>query len=114
MIHWLSSLFATSEVKRVSPIDARRRQEGGALLIDVRELDEWKDGHAPNARHIPLGQLSQHLPSLPREREILFICRSGNRSSRATARAEAAGLTATNVAGGMNAWASAGLPIKRG
>lgn len=114
MMSWLSNLFGAPAVPRISPIDALQRQREGALLIDVREPEEWQSGHAPNAQHLPLGQLTQQLSSLPRGREILFICRSGNRSGRATAYARAAGLIATNISGGMHAWVAAGLPVQRG
>ena len=84
------------------------------MLIDVREDFEYRDGHAPGAKLIPLGKLSQQLPKLPKDREILFICRSGNRSGVATNLARRPGFTkALNVRGGMIAWARAGLPIKR-
>lgn len=113
-MRWLSNLLGGPAVPQISPRDVPQRQQEGVLLVDVREPHEWQSGHAPNAKHIPLGQLSQHLPTLPRERELLFICRSGNRSGQATALARSAGLPATNVSGGMIAWTSAGLPVQRG
>ena len=97
----------------MDPAEARKRQRGGALLIDVREPDEWRAGHAAGARHVPLGRLAGELGKLSADREILFICRSGNRSGTATGMAQRAGLTATNVAGGTIAWARAGLPVER-
>jgi rhodanese-related sulfurtransferase len=98
----------------ITPAEARKRQETGALLIDVRESDEWRAGHAPSARHIPLGQLAGHLARLPKDREILFVCASGGRSGAATSLARRAGLEkALNVRGGMLAWARAGLPTIR-
>lgn len=111
---WLKNLLGGPAAPQISAHEVPQRQKEGALLVDVRELHEWRSGHAPNAKHIPLGQLSQHLSALPREREILFICRSGNRSGQATALARSAGLPATNVSGGMIAWSAAGLPVQRG
>ena len=111
-MNWLSNLIKPTTAE-VLPVEARQRQGAGAVLIDVREPEEWRGGHAPGAKLISLGQLAGKLPSLPRDREILFICRSGNRSGRATAAARAAGLNASNVAGGMNAWVQAKLPIER-
>jgi rhodanese-related sulfurtransferase len=99
----------------VDVAEARRRQEAGALLIDVREPDEWTSGHASGAQHIPLGQLGRHLGKIPRDREVLFICRSGRRSATATAEARRVGLSnALNVRGGTLAWVQAGLPVERG
>ena len=99
----------------VDPSEARRRQLAGALLIDVREPEEWADGHVPGARHIPLGRLPRRLADLPRDREVLFICRSGNRSSAATAAARQGGIAnAMNVRGGMRSWVQTGLPVERG
>lgn len=108
---WLKKMLRP-DIDEIDPAEAKRRQEVGAILIDVREPYEWSAGHAIGARHIPLGKLEQHLASLPRDREVLFICRSGNRSATATLRARRAGLTkAANVRGGLIAWMRDRLPI---
>jgi rhodanese-related sulfurtransferase len=83
----------------------------GAWLLDVREPDEWAAGHAPGARHIPLGQLVARSGEVPQDQDIYVICRSGGRSARATQALAGAGWTAINVAGGMNDWAAAGRPM---
>ncbi len=80
-------------------------------LLDVREPDEWVAGHAPTATHIPLGELGRRTDELPADDEIYVICRSGNRSGRATEALNQAGWTAINVAGGMQDWAAAGRPM---
>ena len=98
----------------LTPTEAHARGRDGAVLLDVREADEWQSGHAAGAKHIPIGQLGARLSGLPRDREIVTICRSGNRSSRAAAELRRAGFTdVRNMAGGMIAWARAGLPIQR-
>ena len=92
-------------------------QSQGALLIDVREPDEYAQGHAPGSTLIPLGQLQKRLLELSarKDKPIALICRSGNRSGVAQKILEKAGFTRTvNVAGGMNAWARAGLPMVMG
>ena len=114
----LSRLLGTSESKPASlAVDVReasRRQADGALLIDVRQPDEWNAGHAPNARLIPLGSLASRLAEIPRDREVLLICRSGNRSGTAQRQLLQAGYEHVyNVTGGMNAWTSAGLSVQR-
>jgi len=83
----------------------------GAWLLDVRESDEWAAGHAPQASHIPLGELRARTAELPYDREIYVICRSGHRSAYATQALNAGGWRAVNVAGGMHDWAAAGRPM---
>ena len=83
----------------------------GALLLDVREPSEWQAGHAPQARHLRLSQLEKHLGDLPTDRPIVTVCRSGRRSGIAANTLTRHGYQATNLTGGMNAWAAAGLPV---
>lgn len=85
---------------------------GDAVLLDVREHDEWREGHAPDAVHIPLGELAQRFTELPTGRRIVAVCRSGNRSSRATESLRRAGLQVENLEGGMKAWQKVGLPLE--
>lgn len=86
-------------------------EAGGALLIDVRTRQEWKQGHAPAARHISLASLAQQMARIPNDRTVLVICQSGTRSARAVASLRRAGYEARNVKGGMDAWLRAGLPV---
>ena len=83
----------------------------GAVLLDVRESPEWQAGHAPQARHLVLSQLQDHLGELPTDRPIITVCRSGRRSAIAANLLTRHGYQATNLSGGMNAWATAGLPV---
>lgn len=82
-----------------------------AWLLDVREDDEWAAGHAPDARHIPLGQLGSRAAEIPQGVDVYVICRSGHRSARATEALNGAGWQAVNVAGGMQDWAASGRPM---
>lgn len=82
-----------------------------AWLLDVREDDEWAAGHAPAARHIPLGELGARAAEVPQDELIYVICRSGHRSGQAAQALAGAGWRAVNVAGGMQQWAAAGLPM---
>lgn len=82
---------------------------GGAALLDVREGYEWEAGHAPAAIHLPMGELA--LDALPTGRPLLVVCHVGGRSSVATDALVRAGVDAVNVAGGMEAWRQAGLPV---
>jgi len=116
----LSRLFgapaseSASAPRAVEVQEARRRQATGALLIDVRQREEWQQGHAPRAILIPLGSLGSRLDEVPRDREVLLNCRSGNRSGSAQRQLMQLGYERVfNVSGGMNAWARVGLPVER-
>ena len=91
--------------------EAQQALEDGAVLVDVREPGEWSAGHAADAIHIPLAQLTEHLAELPADREIITVCRSGRRSATAATLLNRHGLRATNLGGGMTDWVAAGLPI---
>ncbi|HET9188711.1 MAG TPA: rhodanese-like domain-containing protein [Acidothermaceae bacterium] len=97
--------------EKVSAAEAAALVEQGAILLDVREPHEWQAGHAPKARHVPLGQLPQRAREIPNGRPILTICRSGARSARAAAMLASDGRQVSNVSGGMHAWARADLPV---
>lgn len=83
----------------------------GGWLLDVREPYEWVAGHAPAARHIPMGYLAPRSDEIPRDEVVYVICRSGNRSASVTRALNGAGWQAVNVAGGMRDWATAGRPM---
>jgi len=82
---------------------------GEVLRLDVREDDEWTSGHAPQARHTALGTLDPE--TVPRDRPVIALCRSGNRSGKAAQALAAADHDVRNLTGGMRAWVSAGLPV---
>lgn len=86
--------------------------DGSHVLVDVREDTEWEAGHAPQARHVPLGAVAA--ADFPPDTPLIAVCRSGSRSSRAVAVLTARGLQAHNLSGGMQAWAEAGLPVSDG
>ena len=102
---------ARPSMSEVTATEAAELSDHGALLIDVREPYEWAAGHAPAARHIPIGQLAQVVPELPGDARLIVVCRSGNRSAQATQMLTAAGLDAANLTGGMTAWMRTGLPV---
>lgn len=87
------------------------REIGDDLLLDVREDDEWRAGHAPEAVHVPMSELLARLGELPAGRPLAVVCRSGHRSAQVTAYLVAHGVPARNVAGGMLAWQALGLPL---
>lgn len=81
------------------------------VLLDVREDDEWQRGHAADAVHIPMGQVPIRLDELDHDARLYVICLSGARSLRVAQYLQRNGYDATNVAGGMAAWAQAGRPV---
>lgn len=100
-----------STIEHIEPAAADALVATGAYLLDVRNDDEWVLGHAPAATLIPLGELAARAGELPTDRRIAVVCRSGGRSAQATEALVGAGYDAVNVAGGMQAWLAAGLPV---
>ncbi len=95
----------------VAPEVALRLTAGGALLLDVREDDEWEAGHAPDAVHVAMGAVSDRIEELPTGRTIVCICRVGGRSGAVAGALAGAGYDVRNVDGGMLAWEEAGLAV---
>lgn len=99
----------------ISVSEAATRFEEGAFLLDVRQPDEWVQGHVEGAVLIPLGELETRIDEIPVDRDVLIICRSGNRSSQARDILRSAGFDqTTSIMGGINAWTAAGLPVITG
>jgi DMSO/TMAO reductase YedYZ molybdopterin-dependent catalytic subunit/glyoxylase-like metal-dependent hydrolase (beta-lactamase superfamily II) len=104
----------TLSVAAIPEVGARAAKtliEAGALMLDVREPDEWQAGRAPEASPLPMGQVLDHRSDLRQDRRIVVVCRSGGRSAAVTESLRSHGLDAVNLAGGMCAWAAAGLPV---
>jgi len=87
-------------------------EEGTVELVDVREPYEWEAGRIPGARHIEIERLAGRSGEIDRERPVVFHCRLGFRSAMATTAFRAAGWEAYNLAGGIQAWSEAGLPME--
>jgi len=86
----------------------------GALLLDVRTQDEWAEGHIAGSLLIPLDDLPDRLNELPRDEDIVVVCRSGNRSKEGTAILRDAGFDRlTCMTGGIQAWVAAGYPVEQ-
>ncbi|MFO7592982.1 MAG: rhodanese-like domain-containing protein [Pseudomonadota bacterium] len=87
-----------------------------ALMLDVREDSEYKEGHILDSTHIPLGKLNERLKELEkyRQKPIIVSCRSGHRSANACAKLRKNGFeNLYNLKGGVMAWQNAGLPLQK-
>lgn len=104
--------FFSSSIPSLTPSEAHKRLESNtAILIDVRESFEFNAVHAKHAKNIPLSSLSEDTAKkLLTEGEVLVICQSGGRSSRAVEFLLTLGVQAVNIEGGTSAWKKAGLP----
>lgn len=100
--------------------EAKRRldeAEPGAepILLDVRELNEFTAQRVAGAVLLPISRFALGFRQLPQDRPILVLCKVGGRSSMATDFLLQQGWPdVTNIAGGISAWASAGLPTTSG
>lgn len=81
------------------------------MLLDVRELDEWEAGHAPNAVHLALSTLAENGLEVVEGTRVQVICKVGGRSAQATNYLRSLGIDAVNVSGGMLAWEQAGQEV---
>jgi rhodanese-related sulfurtransferase len=86
-----------------------------AILLDIREVDEWESGHIDGARHVPMFSLPPLLANDPtqldRDRPIVVVCAAGSRSAQVTGWLVAQGYDAHNLDGGMYAWLASGRPV---
>ena len=99
------------ETRNVNVAEAIALVGEGALLLDVREDNEWESGRAASATHIALNEVPDHLEEFSKDRLIVCVCRSGARSGRAAKFLGENGLEAVNLEGGMLAWNAEGEPI---
>jgi len=98
----------TATLRRVRPTDLAAER---GTVLDVREANEWREGHVPDAVHIPGAQLPSRVGEVPAG-PVLVICGSGYRSAIAASLLARAGRDEiAHVVGGMDAYRSAGLPV---
>ncbi len=109
MPHLISTIDVTETDRRL------RDDPSGPILLDVREASEFRAVRAPGAVLVPTSSFMARLDGLPAGRPLLVICHTGQRSAAVTGFLARAGRTDVfNVAGGMDAWERAGLPVRRG
>ncbi|MFF7155881.1 rhodanese-like domain-containing protein [Streptomyces sp. NPDC008139] len=85
-----------------------------AILLDVRENEEWAAGHAEGAVHIPMSEVVSRIGEVPDGGRVHVVCRVGGRSAQVAQYLIAQGVDAVNVSGGMLDWEAAGRPVVDG
>lgn len=99
----------------LTPADAVQRiNREKAVVVDVREAEEYVTGHITNAKNIPLAQLDERLPLVAKNKSVpvVLVCEKGARAVRAEAMAKKLGYEkAQALAGGMKGWRNAGMPV---
>ncbi len=99
----------------ITVAQAAVKRDQGAFILDVRQPEEWVQFHIPGATLIPLGELPARLNEVPTGREVVVVCRSGNRSQSGRDILRKAGYSqSTSMAGGVTDWQAQGLPIATG
>lgn len=93
---------------------AEKLKAGGLRVIDVRNPDEYRQGHIPSAELITMATIPLRISELPRDEDIYIVCESGGRSFQVCSFLDRQGYRAVNVQGGTGVWRMAGLPIKQG
>jgi len=96
----------------ISVEEAYQMYQNGGFVLDVRTQQEWDEYHAPNTTLIPLDQLPARISELPKGKDIVVICRSGNRSQQGRDILSNAGFNATSVRGGLSEWRRKGYPVE--
>ena len=103
-----------TDVPEIDVDELARLRDGGVALIDVRQPDEYVELRVPGAVLIPLDDIDPRLDEVPTDATVYVICRTGARSRVAAQFLRRQGIDAVNVAGGIVAWAEAGLPTEAG
>lgn len=115
---WMTSRGTTetsSYPREISVEEAVAKRDSGAFILDVRQPEEWNEFHVPDSTLIPLAELASRVNELPKDQEIVVVCRSGNRSAQGRDILLEAGFTkVTSMAGGLTQWRGAGYPTVSG
>ena len=103
--------------QEIGTLEATRlMNQGGTLVLDVRDGGDFAAGHVPRARHIPLAELDQRVEEIARfkEKPVIVTCRTGARAGAACRRLRRAGFSSVfRLKGGLAAWEQASLPVER-
>lgn len=110
---WLSTLIPTAHRRKTIPAQkAVLMMNDSALLIDVREKNEFVQGHIPNARNMPMAGIAEQTDKLSKDSPIILTCATGARAQNAFKTLSQKGFQNLFVLeSGLDGWKSAGLPI---
>ncbi len=113
MAAWQQQGYPVETADLTTPEETYKElQKNSVKVLDVRQDSEWREGHAPGAIHIELGQLPKRLAEVPADETVAVTCALGNRSSTAVSLLQQAGFKKVkNIAGGMTQWKKAKLPM---
>ncbi|MBS1241124.1 MAG: beta-lactamase domain protein [Gemmatimonadetes bacterium] len=110
---WRTAGHPVESVDQVT-VDDLSAGEHGRVVVDVRGASEWRAGHLKGSILVPLPELPDRLAEIPADRPVVLLCQTGSRSAVAASYLRSRGRTgASNLAGGMVAWITAGLAVER-
>jgi hydroxyacylglutathione hydrolase len=116
MTAWRSEGRAVKRIDLIDPDALAERMDSpdGILVLDVRDPDEYAEGHIPGSTHIPYGQLIDRLGELPRDRTIVTVCSGGKRSGLAASLLQREGFAGVIHVGhgGVGTWRDRGRPVE--
>lgn len=104
-----------SSPSEITAAQAYAKYQQGAFFLDVRKQEEWDQYHIAGSTLIPLDQLKDRVNELPRDKDIVVVCRSGRRSQSGASILQKAGFThVSSMSGGLQTWKAAGYPTQNG
>jgi rhodanese-related sulfurtransferase len=114
-MNFLSSLFGPP-LPSLNAMELSEKLKNGKrpLVVDVRQPEEFREGHIAGSKLIPLRELGKRINELPRDKEIICVCATGNRSRSATKLLVGAGYSAFDMKGGIFMWRRSRMPLKKG
>lgn len=91
---------------------AGQLEDGEVQIVDVRTDEEWAEGRIAGSRHVELNELTAAAETIDKERTVVFVCSSGNRSAMAAEAFRLSGYDAHSLAGGLKAWSEQGRELE--
>jgi rhodanese-related sulfurtransferase len=103
----------TTTAVEITPAQAYEKLQQGSFFLDVRTQDEWDQYHIAGSTLIPLDQLQDRVNELPKDKDIVVVCRSGRRSQSGASILQKAGFAhVSSMSGGLNTWTAANYPVE--